>query len=279
MTHFQRVLEFSRARKFVIDNTDLIPEYISKEIKSNMVFIITCIKELHELQEYPESSVFESIISLLTNILYSIYEVFDLIGICADSKLDMEFFKKEDRVKNIVQATTQLDDTFYEINDSELLALLKTIKSHVEYAIHTLVPKPKRPTKEILSDDLKLVRERIELIFSFIDEIYEFESQWTCVEICEILANLIYVLYDTFTLFNIDVDKAFDILHISNLGKFCKSEEIAIKSVKYYIHSKEYSDPAYIKMEHSDNYIIYNKSTNKILKSILYQSPNFGELL
>lgn len=286
MKHFQQVLGYTAARKFVIDNTNLIKDYIPNEIKANMIFIITCIKELQELhpmqllQPMPHTQneqMIQNIISLMTNILYTVYEVFDLNGI-TDNKLDYEFYKKEERVKNIMCATTQLDNTFYEINDSELLTLLRTIKTHVEYAIQTLVPEPKSTTQNILMDDT-LVNERIGLIFSFVEEIYDFESQWTCVEICDILANLVYVLYDTFTIFNIDIDKAFDILHISNLNKFCKTEEIAIKSVKYYIHTKEYSDPQYMKTEYGDYYIIYNKSTNKILRSVLYQLPDFSAML
>ena len=107
MKHFQQVLGYTAARKFVIDNTNLIKDYIPNEIKANMIFIITCIKELQELhpmqllQPMPHTQneqMIQNIISLMTNILYTVYEVFDLNGI-TDNKLDYEFYKKEERVK------------------------------------------------------------------------------------------------------------------------------------------------------------------------------------
>lgn len=280
MTHFQKILEYTKTKKFVIDNTKLIPDYKLNEIKTNMIFIITCIKNLQAFTNNSHQKLEqESIISLLTNILYSTYEIFDLNGINADNKLCYDFYLKEDRVKNILQSTNQLDDTYYELNDSELLDLLKKIRYNVDYAIQTLVPEPKLSTRVILSKEDELVEERMTLIFSFVEEINEFKSKWNSTEICEILSNLIYVIYDTFTLFNIDVDMAFNILHNSNLTKLCDSEDDAIKSVKYYIHTNEYCDPQYMKIEHTDFYIIYNKSTNKILKSISYTVADFSTLL
>lgn len=75
----------------------------------------------------------------------------------------------------------------------------------------------------------------------------------------------------------IDVDNDFDLIHKSNMSKLCVSEDEAIKTVENYKEKFEngkspYDTPAYKLSKNGKYYIVYNQSTNKILKSINYEA-------
>jgi predicted HAD superfamily Cof-like phosphohydrolase len=73
-----------------------------------------------------------------------------------------------------------------------------------------------------------------------------------------------------------DHDGAFNIVHTSNMTKICGNQEDAIKTVEWYKkNNHKYKTPAYKKNEFG--YVIYNKDTNKVLKSIYYTPANFDK--
>ena len=76
-------------------------------------------------------------------------------------------------------------------------------------------------------------------------------------------------------LYDIDVDTDFKLIHLSNMSKLCKDEEEAKLTVaeykkKYDNNNSPYDSPAYRLSDNGKYYVVYNKSTNKILKSIVY---------
>ena len=79
----------------------------------------------------------------------------------------------------------------------------------------------------------------------------------------------------------IDMDKSFDIVHKSNMSKLCTSEQEAIDTVTHYTENDtRYNSPFYYQSKLSDNhYIIKNKSTGKVLKSVNYNAVDFTEYL
>ena len=54
------------------------------------------------------------------------------------------------------------------------------------------------------------------------------------VETIDALADILYVVYGAGASFGIDLDKAFDIVHRSNMSKLCQTEEDAIETVRIY---------------------------------------------
>jgi predicted HAD superfamily Cof-like phosphohydrolase len=77
----------------------------------------------------------------------------------------------------------------------------------------------------------------------------------------------------------VNLDKAFDLVHISNMTKFCKSEEEAINTVnKYKLDSNsKYKNISYKQI--NNLYIIYDSDTGKTLKSINYIPVNLTNLV
>jgi len=99
-------------------------------------------------------------------------------------------------------------------------------------------------------------------------------------EVIDALSDILYVVYGAGASFGIDLDETFDIVHKSNMSKSCKSEEQAIRSVENYVklygeNKCSYDSPAYRYDKENDLYVIYNKSTGKILKNIDYETAKF----
>ena len=78
----------------------------------------------------------------------------------------------------------------------------------------------------------------------------------------------------------IDVDYCFNLVHKSNMSKLCNSKELAEKTVQWYKdNSTVYDSPDYKYNDELRLWIVFNKSTGKVLKSIEYSPVSFIEYL
>ena len=133
---------------------------------------------------------------------------------------------------------------------------------------------------EIFTKDPKLVNLRLSLIKEEVKELEEAIQNHDMPEVIDALADILYVVYGAGASFGINLDKAFDIVHSSNMSKICPTEELAQKTVENYKRLFEegkspYDSPAYKKEETGLGYIIYNQSTGKVLKNIKYNAVDF----
>jgi predicted HAD superfamily Cof-like phosphohydrolase len=122
----------------------------------------------------------------------------------------------------------------------------------------------------------KLVNLRLGLIQEEFNELKEAIEQRDFPEVRDAIADILYVVYGTAASFGIDADGDYDKVHKSNMTKFCKTEDLAQRTVEDYQHrfdegSSPYDSPAYRRSINGKYYIVYNKSTGKILKSLEYQ--------
>lgn len=98
-------------------------------------------------------------------------------------------------------------------------------------------------------------------------------------KIVTLLIQMIITTYRMGIVLNFNVDLAFNVVHESNMSKICKTEEEATKTVQKYVDAYDlcestYDTPYFYK--HDDYYIIKNKSTGKVLKSINYAPANLS---
>jgi len=119
---------------------------------------------------------------------------------------------------------------------------------------------------------------RISLIEEEFSELKDAMKKNSRVDLIDAIADLLYVVYGTGVAFDVEVDQAFDVVHHSNMSKFCLTLKEAEDTVEYYTNQykaglSSYSTPAY-KWENGW-YIVYNKETGKILKSINYTPAQF----
>lgn len=132
----------------------------------------------------------------------------------------------------------------------------------------------------ILKTDPNLVKLRMSLIEEEFKETKEATENHDMVETIDGLTDLLYVVYGTCSSYGIDADKAFALVHESNMSKLCISEDEAKLTVEWYKdNEKRYDSPSYRKAEYGDYWVVYNESTGKILKSINYKPVSFDSMI
>lgn len=130
--------------------------------------------------------------------------------------------------------------------------------------------------KDLFIKDPALVNFRLDLILEEVGELKEAIKNSDFEETIDALTDILYVVYGAYTAFGVDADKAFDIVQESNMSKLCKTEQEAKDTVEWYLKNEpRYDSPEYRKSSDDINYIVFNKSTRKILKSINYTPANF----
>jgi len=117
---------------------------------------------------------------------------------------------------------------------------------------------------------------------------YELEMMQNAMEdkdiykIEQCFVDFITTVYALGDLFNINLDKSFDMVHRSNMSKTCSSEEEAEQTVTWYKNEYQknemsYDTPTWRLSDDGNYYIIYNESTGKILKNINYQAVDLKD--
>jgi NTP pyrophosphatase (non-canonical NTP hydrolase) len=125
--------------------------------------------------------------------------------------------------------------------------------------------------KNIFEDDPKTVEKCVNLIKEEFNELQEAVENKDMVETADALGDLIVVVQGMASHLGLNLDVIFDQVHKSNMSKICQSEDEAIETVKYYLENeKRYDSPSY-KSIGDGKFVVYNKTTNKILKSINYK--------
>ena len=137
-------------------------------------------------------------------------------------------------------------------------------------------------TKEDIEKNPEIMKLRLDLIEEEFNELKDAIKQRDITEMRDAIADILYVVYGAAQTFGFDADRDFDIVHSSNMSKLCQTEEEAIETVaKYENEFKEgksrYDTPYYYLNEDTKLWIVKNKSTGKVLKSINYTPVNFEE--
>lgn len=116
------------------------------------------------------------------------------------------------------------------------------------------------------------------LIREEMKELEEAVATHDMVETVDALADILYVVYGMGASLGINLDKAFDIVHQSNMSKVCKNEEDAQETVRRYQEDPRYDSPVYEQVD-NNQFLVKNRSTGKVLKNYKYTPPNFESLL
>ena len=76
----------------------------------------------------------------------------------------------------------------------------------------------------------------------------------------------------------VNADDCFGQVHRSNMSKLCASEEVAQRTVEWYLARPElgYDRPAYMYNDAHGLWVVYNSTTGKVLKSVEYHPVKFS---
>ena len=173
---------------------------------------------------------------------------------------------------------------FIEILDALMDILYVLYGAAITYGAHTITNTFDNYIKsihdhKISSKSIKKVlsnRFKIELV-SLREELELYHCAKSISEIERLLNNMIIRVYTMCLLQNIDADYCFNLVHVSNMSKFCKSETVAKETIEWYKKQKNtpYDSPAYYYNENTKLWVVFNKSTGKVLKSHLYHPVDF----
>lgn len=148
------------------------------------------------------------------------------------------------------------------------------------------VPISNEIEKDIFTQNPRLVELRMKLIREEMKELEEAVINHDMTETIDALSDILYVVYGAGASFGIDMDKAFDLVHRSNMTKACPTEEIANETVQWYHNNQDdYNaknpdqspvDPQIRKL--NKMHVVYNKTTGKVLKSVKYEPVSFARM-
>jgi len=137
---------------------------------------------------------------------------------------------------------------------------------------------PKAP--ETMPDVTKL---RVNLIEEELNELKEAIKNNDFVEVVDALADILYVTYGAGVAWGVDLQKAFEQVHESNMTKICKDIDEANYTVKWYKDHPEkgYPAPEFREAESEGKkvYVVFESSTGKILKNINYKAVNLQNIV
>ena len=140
------------------------------------------------------------------------------------------------------------------------------------------------PYMGVFDENPRLVKLKMSIIDEKVNQLREAMKNKNMIETLDASVGILYSVYELCISFRLDLNKAIDLVHKSNMSKVCLSEKEAIQTVEWY--KKEYANgnhkydsPAYRKASDDKYWIVYNKSTGKILKSINYKPVNFDSML
>lgn len=133
--------------------------------------------------------------------------------------------------------------------------------------------------KDLFDTDPKLVNYRLSLINEEVQELNDAIKNKDIIETIDGLTDILYVVYGMYTALGINADDAYDLVHKSNMSKLCKDEEEAKLTVEFYKTDGRYDSPDYRLSNDGKYYVVYNKSTSKILKSINYSPVKFDSIM
>lgn len=139
----------------------------------------------------------------------------------------------------------------------------------------------KTPLSKVFDDEPELIKLRFNLILEEFTELKTAIQDKDIIETIDGAVDLLYVTYGLLSALNIDADKAFEIVSSSNLSKVCDTEKDAIESVNLYKNEtpQRYDSPNYKKVPNENKWVVYNESTNKVLKNFRYVQADFSKLL
>lgn len=135
-------------------------------------------------------------------------------------------------------------------------------------------------TKDNIEANPDLIKLRLSLIDEEVSELKEAINNKDIVEMRDAIGDILYVVYGAGQTFGFDCDSDFATIHDSNMSKLCKNEEEAKETVAKYEQdfkdgNSRYDTPYCYYNEQQDVWIVKNKSTGKVLKSINYTPVNF----
>lgn len=120
---------------------------------------------------------------------------------------------------------------------------------------------------------------RVKLIEEEVRELKEALETNNFVEVVDALADILYVTYGAGAAWGIDLQKAFELVHTSNMTKMCFTEDEAKETCQWYRDRPEKGYPSPIYEKSGFYFVVKEQSTGKVLKSINYKPVDLKDIV
>lgn len=129
----------------------------------------------------------------------------------------------------------------------------------------------------VFREQPKLVAGALALIREEVRELEEAVQAEDMVEVLDALGDILVVTYGMAYRLGYNVDEVYDLIHKSNMSKFCSTEDEARETVAKYQReftagTSPYATPAYRQSKDKSRWIVYNQDSEKIIKNMNYRA-------
>ena len=262
MTNFTKVVDFNKSFGIPVSSVPLI--HILKENPKLTNLRLSLIQEeVQELLDAFNQKDFVEVIDALTDILYVVYGAGASFGVNMDREFREYFIELRGNMDN---------------NLSNYQIVKKYTKDNLDLEIpNTIINLFTTKMESSSLDNVYNTRNRISSYTQYLDKSIQ---EHNFIQAVDCLVRLLHHTYSLGILLGINLDQSYQIVHSSNMSKLCKTEEKAQETVEWYLkNEKRYDSPDYRRSDDNINWVVYNKSTGKILKSINYTPANFDIML
>lgn len=248
-------------------------------------------EEIEELNDAIKVNDMKETRDAIGDILYVVYGMADIFGVDIDyifsNTLQTEVFKYYLDNKNTDNINTVYIDKI--INASSNGYKTITNFNYIKLFKNELSEIKTTPTIKTILDKINELYLKLEkecqnetIVFDGIDNN---DNIITINKKIVIVSNYIYNLlkytYLLATMYTIDADSDFAIIHDSNMSKLCNTEQdakdtVADYEIKYKNGKSPYDSPYYYELPELKKWIVKNKSSGKALKNIKYKEVAFS---
>ena len=246
-------------------------------------------EEIEELNDAIKVSDMKETRDAIGDILYVVYGMADIFGIDIDyifsNTLQTEVFKYYlDSTSSKNNTSTLFIDKIISASDNGFKTI--TNFNYIKVFTEELKSNKKTITIKTILDILNELYLSLEkecqnetIVCDGIDN-----SETKIVIVSQYIYNLLKYTYLLASMYNINADSDFSIIHESNMSKLCDTEQDAKDTVtdyetKYKNGKSPYDSPYYYELPTLNKWIVKNKSSGKALKNIKYKEVSFDYIM
>ena len=292
MTNFDKIKEFHAASGLALADTPQYNVFENKKLTDLRVALI--MEEVGELLDAAKQKDHKEIIDALSDILYVVYGAGASFGIDLNQSLIDRLIRKKMCDPNNIEGKTTFEIVRERIKDQWTEDGV-VIQSTIDY--------------DAMNND-EIAKAMMFPIYKWTQQLERrvFDKDFEGVQ--SSLTKILAMVYAVGARFGVDLDKSYDIVHSSNMTKFCLTEDLAQRTVESYEQKYQqlkeehnypdtgieedikkwqddlkarninvYDSASYRKSSDGKYFVVFNDSTKKILKSIEYTPADFATLL
>lgn len=289
-TNFEKIKEFHAASGLALAETPQYNVFDDKKLTDLRVALI--MEEVGELLDASKKKDYIEIIDALSDILYVTYGAGASFGMDLNQSVIDRMIQK-----GMCDSETIKDKTNFEFIREIVKRKWKEGGINVKEVIDYDAMSNEGITKTMLFPIYRWTKQLEERVNN-----RDFEG------VKHTLTKIIAMVYAVGARYGINIDESYDIVHSSNMTKFCKTEDLAQKTVESYRQKYQklkeehncpeseeevkkwqddliaqgvnvYDSANYRKSSDGKYFVVFNESTNKILKSIEYTPAKFDRLI